>query len=68
MLLTSMHMTLLGALLILAARPLYPSAICGGPADQQLGGMIMLGLGTPIYLLAGLILTARALGRAERPA
>jgi putative membrane protein len=68
MLLTSMHMTLLGALLILAARPLYPSAICGGPADQQLGGMIMLGLGTPIYLLAGLVLTARALGQAERTA
>ena len=67
MLLTSMHMTRLGALLILAQRPLYPSAICGGPADQQLGGMIMLGLGTPIYLLAGLILTARVLG-AERPA
>ena len=68
MLLTSMHMTLLGALLILAQRPLYPSAICGGPADQQLGGMIMLGLGTPIYILAGLILTARALGQAERAA
>ncbi len=63
MLLTSMHMTLLGALLILAARPLYPSAICGGPVDQQLGGMIMLGVGTPIYLLAGLVLVARALGR-----
>jgi putative membrane protein len=68
MLLTSMHMTLLGALLILAARPLYPSSICAGPADQQLGGMIMLGLGTPIYLVAGLILTARALAGAERPA
>lgn len=68
MLLTSMHMTLLGALLILAARPLYPSPICGGPADQQMGGMIMLGIGTPIYLFAGLVLTARALGRGERPA
>jgi putative membrane protein len=68
MLLTSMHMTLLGALLILAQRALYPSAICGGPADQQLGGMIMLGLGTPIYLVAGLILTARALAHAERAA
>src|SRR5690606_4715706 len=65
LLLTSMHMTLLGALLILAQRSLYPSAICGGPADQQLGGMIMLGIGTPIYLVGGLILTARALGAAE---
>ena len=68
MLLTSMHMTLLGALLILAVRPLYPSAICGGPIDQQMGGMIMLGLGTPIYLVAGLMLTARALGGSERTA
>lgn len=73
MLLTSMHMTLLGALLILAARPLYPSAICGGAADQQMGGMIMLGLGTPIYLMAGLVLTGlalsgRALGGPERVA
>jgi putative membrane protein len=68
MLLTSMHMTLLGALLILAQRPLYPSAVCGGPADQQLGGMIMLGIGTPIYLVAGVVLTARALAQAERAA
>lgn len=68
MLLTSMHMTLLGALLILAARPLYPAAICGGPIDQQMGGMIMLAIGTVIYLVAGLILTARALGGAERTA
>lgn len=68
MLLTSMHMTLLGALLILAQRSLYPSAICGGPADQQLGGMIMLGFGTPIYLVAGLVLTAKALGAPERTA
>lgn len=68
MLLTSMHMTLLGALLILASRELYPSGICGGPADQQMGGIIMLGLGTPIYLLAGLVLTARALREVERPA
>lgn len=67
MLLTSMHMTLLGALLILAPRELYPSGICGGLADQQLGGMLMLGIGTPIYLAAGVALTARALGR-ERPA
>ncbi|HET7410063.1 MAG TPA: cytochrome c oxidase assembly protein [Paracoccaceae bacterium] len=67
MLLTSMHMTLLGALLILATRELYPSGICGGPADQQLGGMLMLGIGTPIYLMAGLALTARALAE-ERPA
>ena len=65
LLLTSMHMTLLGALLILAPRDRY-FAYCGTPPNlsgQQVGGMLMLGIGTPIYLAAGLMLTARALGR-----
>lgn len=65
MLLTSMHMTLLGALLILAPRDLY-AALCGTAPDltaQQWGGMLMLGIGTPIYLAAGLWLSARALNR-----
>lgn len=65
LLLTSMHMTLLGALLLLAPSPLYPAGICGSLADQQSGGMVMLGIGTPVYLLAGLALVARAL-RQER--
>jgi len=63
LLLTSMHMTLLGALIILAPRDLY-AAICGRAPDldaQQLGGLLMLGIGTPIYLVAGLALVARAL-------
>ncbi|MDS9468888.1 cytochrome c oxidase assembly protein [Paracoccus sp. MBLB3053] len=63
LLLTSMHMTLLGTILILAPRDLY-AALCGTAPDlrgQQLGGIIMLGIGTPIYLLAGLSLTASAL-------
>ncbi len=64
MLLTSMHMTLLGALLILAPRALY--AYCG-LSQQQVGGMIMLALGTPAYLAAGLWLTSRALD-GEAPA
>ncbi|WP_226781663.1 cytochrome c oxidase assembly protein [Oceaniglobus trochenteri] len=67
LLLTSMHMTLLGALIVLAPRDLY-SEICGLAPDlggQQLGGLLMLGIGTPIYLVAGLILTGRALGRTE---
>lgn len=68
MLMTTMHMTLLGALLIMATRELYPSGICGGVADQQMGGILMLAIGTPIYLLAGLALTARALREAERAA
>ena len=58
LLLTSMHMTLLGALLILAPRVLYHGDLAG----QQLGGLLMLGIGTPIYLVAGLLLVRRALG------
>jgi putative membrane protein len=63
LLLTSMHMTLLGALLTLAPRDLY-AALCGTAPDltgQQLGGLLMLAIGTPVYLFAGLALTARAL-------
>lgn len=64
LLLTSMHMTLLGALLVLAPTSLYAGH--GGVAEQQLGGILMLAIGTPIYLVAGLALTARVLR--ERPA
>ena len=67
LLLTSMHMTLLGALIILAPRDLY-AEICGRAADlsaQQLGGLLMLGIGTPVYLIAGLGLVAQALNRQE---
>jgi len=63
LLLTSMHMTLLGALIILAPRDLY-AAICGRAPDldaQQVGGLLMLGIGTPIYLVAGLALVGKAL-------
>ncbi|SDE92025.1 cytochrome c oxidase assembly protein [Limimaricola pyoseonensis] len=70
LLLTSMHMTLLGALLILAPRDLY-SAWCGLMPDltgQQLGGILMLGIGTPVYLVAGLWLTARAVNEREAAA
>ncbi|MGB3247442.1 MAG: cytochrome c oxidase assembly protein [Sulfitobacter sp.] len=70
LLLTSMHMTLLGALIILAPRDLY-AAICGRAPDltaQQLGGLLMLGIGTPIYLVAGLALVARALDPRKEPA
>ncbi|QUS35264.1 cytochrome c oxidase assembly protein [Falsirhodobacter algicola] len=67
LLLTFMHMTLLGAILVLAPRDVYAAA-CGTDPDlaaQQIGGMIMLGLGTPIYLVAGLTLVARALNLRE---
>lgn len=72
LLLTSMHMTLLGALLVLTPRPLFahPHASVRtqlGPAlDQQLGGAIMLILGGATYLAGALWLTARALRPAGR--
>jgi putative membrane protein len=75
LLLTSMHMTLLGALLALAPRPLYAHAhgLFGLTPleDQHLGGAIMLLVGGVAYLLGGLWLTAgllrdRMLAEAKR--
>ena len=62
LLLTSMHMTLLGALIGLAARPLYammamhPAPGLDALADQQLGGVVMLVVGGAAYCLGGLAL------------
>ena len=69
---TSMHMTLLGALLGLAPRPMFNHVHSGlfgmsGLADQQLGGVIMLAIGGVIYLAGGLSLVARALRREATP-
>jgi putative membrane protein len=62
LLLTSMHMTLLGALFALANRPLFVHATSvpapAALADQQLGGVIMLLVGGASYLMGGLGLTA----------
>ncbi|WP_341208759.1 cytochrome c oxidase assembly protein [uncultured Sphingomonas sp.] len=62
LLLTSMHMTLLGALIGLAPRPLYammamhPAPGLDAIADQQLGGVVMLVVGGAAYCLGGLAL------------
>jgi putative membrane protein len=56
LLLTSMHMTLLGALFALSPRPLYPHL--AGIADQHLGGAIMLLVGGMCYLAGGLWMMA----------
>lgn len=71
LLLTSMHMTLLGALIGLAPRPLYgmmamhPAPGLDALADQQLGGAVMLAIGGASYLAGGLWLLGRVLrGRA----
>jgi putative membrane protein len=65
LLFTSMHMTLLGALLALAPRPLYDHAhhAPGITAleDQNLGGVVMLAVGGAVYLIGGLVLMARLL-------
>jgi putative membrane protein len=66
LLLTSMHMTLLGVLIGLAPRPLYPMAHHGLAGvdplvDQQLGGVIMLVVGAASYFLGGLALLASLL-------
>lgn len=72
LLLTSMHMTLLGAVLALAARSPYAAGLCGsattglGPtADLQLGGALMLGVATTVYLVATLRLARFLLGHAR---
>ncbi|MBS7590097.1 cytochrome c oxidase assembly protein [Ancylobacter defluvii] len=60
---TSMHMTLLGALIAFAGRPLYGHAhggdLAATVADQQFGGVIMLLAGGLAYLAGGLVLMAR---------
>jgi putative membrane protein len=65
LLLTAMHMTLLGALLALSPRPLYIHMQGYGELtaldDQHLGGAIMLLIGGIAYLLGGLWLTFRLL-------
>lgn len=69
LLLTAMHMTLLGALLALTPRALYGGhhhhgAGDGGLSpvhDQQLGGAIMLLVGGAAYLLGGVALIAEVL-------
>lgn len=59
LLFTSMHMTLLGALILLSPRILYHHAMT--IQDQQMGGTIMLAVGGAVYLAGGLALMARLL-------
>lgn len=62
LLLTSVHMTLLGALLALTPRPLYhPGGGAAALDDQALGGVVMLLAGGAAYLAGGLALAARLL-------
>lgn len=63
LLLTSMHMTLLGALIGLAPRPLF--AHDHGIEDQQLGGVLMLAIGAGSYLIGGLAMLGTLLRSPE---
>lgn len=72
LLLTSVHMTLLGALLALSPRPLYGTGevtcfglVLGAGADQQLGGVIMLMIGAAVYLTGGTWLASRLLKKSD---
>ena len=71
LLLTSMHMTLLGVLIGLATRPLYaamamhPAFGLDALADQQLGGVVMLVIGGASYCLGGLWMLAGLLRQRE---
>jgi putative membrane protein len=73
LLLTSIHMTLLGALLALAPRPLYGAGdvtcfgiVLDAGQDQQFGGILMLLVGAAVYLAGGLVLVARLLATPAR--
>ena len=70
LLMTSMHMTLLGVLLALADRPLYAHGGHAPPGwsalqDQHVGGVVMLTVGGLAYLAGALWLLASLL-RARR--
>ncbi|MBB4617401.1 cytochrome c oxidase assembly protein [Sphingomonas abaci] len=69
LLVTSMHMTLLGALIGLAPRPLYAHHGAEALIDQQVSGVVMLLVGGVAYLLGGLAMLGRLLQtRSEVPA
>ena len=66
LLLTLMHMTLLGAVLVLSPRPLYVMTTL---SDQQWGGSMMLISGSVAYCAGGLWLASALLlnGKQMRP-
>lgn len=75
LLLTSIHMTLLGALLSLSQRSLYGDGevtcfgvVLDAQQDQQLGGIIMLLVGAIVYLAGGVWLARRSADEPGTPA
>jgi putative membrane protein len=72
--LTLMHMTMLGMLLIFAPRLLYPAELCLGAFgfealdDQRFGGMLMVGWSGIAYLAGAIALGRRLLAEESTPA
>lgn len=65
LLVTGKLFCLLGVLLVFAPRALYPGMSGAALADQQLAGLLMLVACPATYLVAGVVLAARWLGRIE---
>ena len=65
------HMTMLGMLLILAPKLIYPAELCLGAfgfeqlEDQRFGGILMAAWGGLVYMAGGVIFGARLLLREE---
>lgn len=65
--LTSMHMTMLGVLLTMTPRLIYPADLCLGAfgfeqlEDQRFGGVLMAAWGGLGYMLGGVVLGCRLL-------
>lgn len=69
--LSFVHMTMLGVLLLIAPKLIYPADLCLGAfgfeqlEDQRFGGVLMAAWGGLVYMLGGVALTARLLLRDE---
>ncbi len=65
--LTLMHMTMLGVLLLMAPKLIYPAELCLGAfgfeqlEDQRFGGVLMAAWGGLAYLVGGIVLGYRLL-------
>lgn len=69
--LTLMHMTMLGVLLLMAPKLIYPAELCLGAfgfeqlEDQRFGGVLMAAWGGLAYLVGGIVLGYRLLWQIE---